>query len=205
MRILLSSFLLFAKNVFGIINNPYVTYRNLAAQKTPLLQLIWLAGLVLAYFAFASAIKAGIRNPYILTWKFNTLSFAGLFGFLGMVVLILIVARVARVSVSGKTIVILWAYSLLPTLAWFFATSMLYILLPPPRTLTIAGTLYSTLFITFSIALGIWKGILYYLTFRFGLRFDLFRILLVTVILAPAVALYSILMYKSGIFRVPFL
>ena len=104
-----------------------------------------------------------------------------------------------------RPILLGWGYTLIPTTLWFLVTSILYVVLPPPRTQSSAGILFSVLFLVFSTALFFWKFMLAYLTMRFGLRLDLLRIVAVTIICLPFLGLYSVLMYRWGIFRVPFL
>lgn len=108
---------------------------------------------------------------------------------------------------TGKLrgLALLWGYSLIPTVIWFFVTSLLYIVLPPPRTSSVQGVLFSIFFLVFSITLFFWKATITYLTLRFGLRLDLSRILVVLVVTIPLLVLYSIGMFRLGIFRIPFI
>lgn len=84
-------------------------------------------------------------------------------------------------------------------------TSFLYVLLPPPRTESVLGIGFSFLYLTMSAILFFWKIELYYLTLRFGLKLDLFRIIAVTSVILPILIGYSFIMYRLGILRVPFL
>ena len=197
--------LLFTRNVIGCINSPYVTYRNLIEEKTGLKQTGFIFFLVLAYFIFVSLIRLPVRNPYLLTLKFNILLVSWLSGFLGIILLLYFLGRLVKVQGSFRTIFILWSWSLLPTLTWFFLTSFMFIIFPPPRTLSIWGQLYSLFFIAFSFSLLFWKLILYYLTLRFALRFDLLKIIIVSLMLVPFMVAYSMVMYSLGIFRIPFI
>lgn len=195
----------FAKSTAGCINSPYTTYRKLADARTDVRQMMFIFLLAIGYFVFASLVRVGIHHPFLLTLKFNALIVGGGIGFAGMVGFLFILGRAVGGVGSFKTVSLLWAYSLLPTIIWFFTTSFFYLVLPPPRSLTILGKLFSVVFITFSLTLFLWKLILYYLTLRFGLRLDLLRIGIVSSVLIPAVLCYSVLMYRLGIFRVPFL
>ena len=98
-----------------------------------------------------------------------------------------------------------WGYTLIPTFFWFLMTSFFYVVLPPPRQQTPLGVLFSVVFMSLSMLLFFWKGILYYLTLRFGMRLDFPRIMGVSAILFPLGVLYALSMYKLGIFRVPFI
>lgn len=202
---LLALFLIFGRNTIGCINKPYVTYRRLADGKTPAGQTAWIFLAIIGYFGFASLIRTGVKNPFVLTFKFNSLVVAAVIGFAGMIFLIHNIGGLISKHSRIETIFILWSYTLLPTLVWFLATSVLYILFPPPRTMTFPGKLYSLVYLVFSFTIFSWKLILYYLTLRFGLRIDLWKISMMTVLITPFVVAYAIVMYKTGIFRIPFL
>lgn len=197
--------IIFCRNSVGCINNPYTTYRRLAKSANDTKQTIFILLMALGYFAFASLVRIGVRHPYLLTLKFNLLTLGAGLGFMSMVFFLFLVGKIFRREGKFETLFLLWSYSLLPTIVWFFATSVLYIFLPPPRTFSLLGKLYSVVYMAFSIALFFWKAILYYLTLRFGLRLDLFRIAVVSIVLSPIIIGYSILMYNLGIFRIPFL
>ncbi len=201
----IKSFVLFSRNVVGCIQAPYATYRKLSSEKTDLRQTVFLPLLVILYFIFVATLRNGLANPYLLTVKFNLLIFASLAGFGLMISLFYLGGKLTKGKGTFKQIYTLWIFSLLPTLTWFFASSILYILLPPPRTMSILGKLYSLVFITFSLSVLLWKIILYYLTLRFSLRLGLWRILQISALVLPVVSIYTLLMYRWGIFRVPFL
>lgn len=202
---IIRSFIFFGRNLLGCINNPYITYRNLSAGKTDIKQTVFIPMLVILYFIFVSTLRFGIRNPFFLTVKFNTLLFYSLFGFTMMLGLFYTGGRLVGSKCNIKKIYLLWVYTLIPTLFWFFATSVLYLILPPPRTLTFLGKFYSLVFIAFSIGVLFWKIILYYLTLRFSLKLDLTRIIQISTLVVPAVLVYSFIMYNLEIFRIPFL
>lgn len=202
---ILRLFILFGRNAVGCINKPYITYRKLAAEKSDPKQTIFIYVFVLAYFIFAALIRSGFRNPYILTVKFNSLVLGGFLGFLAIIALFVVLGKILSGKANLTSLFILWSYSLLPTLTWFSATSVLYLLLPPPRTLAIWGKAYSIFFVTFSLAVLFWKLILYYLTLRFGLRFGMGKIIITSIFTVSFIGFYSILMYQYRIFRIPFI
>lgn len=202
---LIRSFIIFGRNLVGVFNNPYVTYRKLTREETDLKQTVFIPLLVILYFAFVSALRVGVRNPFLITVKFNLLLLASVAGFAGILVLFYIGGSFMGGKGSIKQIYTLWIFSLIPTLVWFFATSILYLILPPPRTLSFAGKLYSVVYIAFSIATLLWKTILYYLTLRFSLKLDLSKIMKLSFLIVMFIYVYSILMYKWGIFRIPFI
>lgn len=202
---IIASFFSFARTCVGILNSPYVTVRSLSVKQVEFTHTLFVIGLTVFYFTFASLIRTGLRNPFLLTMRFNSLMTGALIGYLGMVFLLAIGAKVMKGQAKVSTLVVLWSYTLLPTFIWFFTTSLLYILIPPPRTLSLAGKVYSSVYVVFSMTVLFWKMVLYYFTLRFGLRLDLLRIAVFTLIAAPFVAIYSIAMYRWGIFRIPYL
>lgn len=202
---LLRLFILFARNVYGTINKPYITFRKLAETEKDFWQVIYIYIVIFSYFGLVSLARAGLRNPFLLTMEFNILIFGGLSGFAAVILLVYLFAMIYKVHTKITAIILLWSYTLLPTLIWFFGTTILYILLPPPRTLTVQGKIYSIIYIAFSIGLLYWKVILYYLTLRFALRIDLFRIILSSVFIWAYTFLYALIMYRLGIFRIPFI
>lgn len=195
----------FARNVLGVINNPYITYRKLSDAKSSKSHIFFIFLLVLFYFTLTSLIRSGIGNPYLLTYKFNLLAGAFLLGFTGLISVYYLSGKYFHKNPSLKVLTVLWSYSLLPTVFWFFLTSLLYIVIPPPRTFSIPGKIFTIFFTASSIALAIWKAILYYLTLRFGLKFDLIRIIFTTMVTLPLIILYALKMYQWGIFRIPFI
>jgi len=201
----IASLITFAKNACGCLNNPYVTIRTLSIKRQDFSSAIVMMVLTIAYFSFASLIRTGLQNPFLLTVRFNSLLIGALVGFLGMVALLSIGGKVLKGYINVASLIVLWSYTLLPTLLWFLVTSLLFIFIPPPRTMSFPGKVFSSLYLVFSMAVLLWKMILYYLTLRFGLRFDLSKIVVFSLIMVPFIGVYSWSMYRLGIFRIPFL
>lgn len=199
------NFLLFLRNTVGCINNPYATYRRLADEKGRQWHSTFIFLFSIIYFLFASLVRIGKANPFLLTIQFNTLFLGGVLGFLTIVLSLFLLGKLVGGKGNIQSVFTLWSYTLLPTLVWFFTTSFLYIILPPPRTTSLSGKVYSVVFFSFSLALFFWKVILYYLTLRFGLRIDLFRILFISLVIVLEMVLFSLFMYRLAIFRIPFL
>jgi hypothetical protein len=201
---MLTAGLSFARNCVGIITRPYETYRRLV-QHGSLWELGYIAILLSLYFFVASIVKTSLFRPFLMTRQFIVLGSATGLTFLLVVALFVWVGR--RVGAQGtfRQVALGWGYSLLPTLTWFWMTSLLYVLLPPPRTTSALGITFSIVYLLISATLLFWKVILSYLALRFGLRLDLGKILLVCSIVLPLLSAYSVLTYKLGIFRVPFL
>lgn len=199
-------FFLFLRNSFGIFSNPYVTFRGISLSESSKNQIVFIHALVFIYFFLSSIVKTGLRNPYLLTLKFNSLYFSSYFGFIMMLFLFFTAYKlVSRENFPFNRLLTLWSYTLWPTLFWFFFTSLMYLILPPPRTFTYPGKVYSLVYLAFSLTILFWKLILYYLTLRFGLRFDLYKIILSSLIILPAVFAFSVFMYRLSIFKIPFL
>ncbi len=198
------SFLSFFRHFLGVIFQPYQTYRYLIKAKYPL-EAVFVGCLVLVYIGLSSLLKQGLASPLLLTWQFGRLTLAIFAGFWLMLGLLYWLGRLAGGCGSLRNLFLPWVYSLLPTTFWFLLTSFFYLILPPPRTVSFKGQLFSFLFIAFSLTLFYWKAVLYYLTLRFGHRLNFLQILLVTVFFLPAVIGYSLLTYRLGLFKVPFL
>jgi hypothetical protein len=193
----------FLRHLTGIVGRPYETYRELALVRYPLEAVFLIIGIT-GYLAWVSLIRKGI-HPFFVTLHFGKLFWGVFFTFIFAWGILYFVGRLFGGKGKPRSLFLPWAYSLLPTLVWFFLTSLLYIVLPPPRTKLFSGQLFSIIYIAISLTLFYWKTMLYYLTLRFGHKLDLIRIILVSLITFPIGGLYSLLVYKLGIFRVPFL
>lgn len=193
----------FIKNVWGIVQAPYATYRRLVnGDSYELLIIFFFIGL---YFFFVSPLKLHTFHPFLLTIKASRLFTSVIATFIAICLFLLILGRLIGRDVKLNAVLMTWGYSLIPTLIWFFATSVFYVILPPPRHETLLGRSFSLLFLTFSLSLLFWKGLLYYLTLRFALKLDLWRIIVVSLVFFPTLSVYSLVLYKLGIFKVPFI
>ncbi|OGG14877.1 hypothetical protein A2773_01250 [Candidatus Gottesmanbacteria bacterium RIFCSPHIGHO2_01_FULL_39_10] len=200
----LKLFILFTKNTALVVNKPYIAFRKIAAD-SQYGQSVFILLFAVSYFAFATLIRIGLKNPYLLTLEFNRLIFFAGVGFLLSIALLYSVGRLFGGRGTLKSLYLTWSYTLIPTILWFFMTSLIFIFFPPPRSLSFPGKLLSIIFITLSILLLLWKIILYYLTLRFSHKLDLFRIIGVSIVLFPLFIIYGIIMYRIGIFRIPFI
>ncbi len=201
---LLVSGIAFVRNLVGLATRPYETVRRIV-DRGGLFELFFIAMLLALYFALASLVKEASFRPFLLTRHFLVLGATAGASFF------LVSATVWAIGtfVGGKgtfsRFVLAWGYTLIPTLVWFLATSVLYVLLPPPRTTQITGIVFSIVYLVFSITLLFWKILLGYLAVRFSLRLDLAKIAVVVAIAAPMFTFYSFVMYRLGVFKVPFL
>jgi len=194
----------FGRNVIGLVTRPYETCRRIA-DHGGFGELVYAAILLAAYFAFASLVKVASFRPFLLSRQFIVLSAATGATYLFAVALFWTAGKLVGAQGKFKGLAVCWGYSLLATLTWFLATSVLYVFLPPPRTTSTAGVVFSILFLIFSVTLFFWKATIAYLTLRFGLRLNLGKIIVVLALTLPVLGLYSIGMYRLGIFRIPFL
>lgn len=174
----------FCRNTLGLVVRPYETYRRIVERGSHW-ELVFIA-IVVAVSAFRLLAAAAATYALVVGLLWVVGRWVGGRGALGGVALA-------------------WGYTILPTVTWFLATSALYVLLPPPRTSSIAGVAFSILFLVFSATLFFWKLTLGYLTIRFGLKLDFARILVVVGIVGPIVGAWSWGVYRLGIFKVPFL
>ncbi|MEK7592159.1 MAG: YIP1 family protein [Patescibacteria group bacterium] len=204
MDILFDTCIQFVSSVFGSISKPYESMRGVV-KRSRLLELVPMFCFVLLYVGVASIVKIQEFRPFFLTGQFITLVFWIALSF-GLSVLIL---WCMGKNIGGRgtlqSFAVSWGYTLVPTLVWFFVTSLLYVLLPPPRTSGFLGIGFSLVYLCFSAAVFLWKGTLVYLSLRFGMRLTLPKIFLVLTVFLPVMSIYSVLMYQFGIFRVPFL
>ncbi len=201
---LLVSGVWFLRNALGVIIKPYETYRRIVDHGR-LGELFYIGILLAGYFALASLVKEASFRPFLLTRQFVALSTTAAISFFLASATIWIVGTLIGGTGSWRRVTLAWGYTMLPTLTWFLVTSLLYVLLPPPRTTGVLGVAFSIVYLIFSVTLFFWKIVLAYLTLRFGLRLDAKKIAVVAAIIVPLFIVYSIGMYKLGVFKVPFL
>jgi hypothetical protein len=194
----------FGRNLWGIIIRPYETYRRIVNTGAPW-EMVYIGACLAMYFATAAIVKTSQFRPYLMTRQFILLGAAASATFLLAVFLFWQVGRLFGVKVRLRGFMLGWAYTLIPTVMWFWMTSLLYVAIPPPRTTSTMGILFSIAYLLISGVLLFWKIMLSYLSLRFGLRLDLVKILGVCAIVLPILGIYSYGMYRLGIFRIPFI
>lgn len=202
---ILVGFFSFTRNCIGLVTKPYITCRRIAGEGS-LWELLPIGMVLSAYFATASLVKTASFRPYLLTKQFVLLAFGAGMSFIFLVSALFIASQIVKKGCGSlRALVIAWAYTLLPTVSWFFMTSILYVILPPPRTTELTGMMFSVWYVIISSVFLFWKINLSYLALRFSMRLDLFRILGVMALAGPVIALYCIALYRFGIFKVPFI
>jgi len=201
---LAASGIAFGQHMVGIITRPYETYRRIV-NKGSLWEMAYIGMCLALYFATAAMVKTSLFRPFLLTRQFVLLGTAATATFLLTVILFWQVGRLCGAEGKLQGFMLGWAYSLVPTLVWFLMTSLLYVALPPPRTTSAPGVIFSIVYLLISATLFFWKIILAFLSLRFGLRLEIGKIIGVSAIVLPILGLYSFGMYRLGIFRIPFI
>lgn len=195
----------FLKIVIGLVHKPYQTYRKLSFDRH-YSHLIYLTLAILVYLLLSTLAKQGLRhNPLFLTKSALEAGIAVAVSFFLFSFIIYLLGKLFGGVGRAKDTAFLWAFTLIPTLAWFLVTTIFYVLIPPPRTYSLQGQIFSLVFLAFSIACFFWKGILYYLALRVGLKLNAIKIAFVSIFALPISFLYALLLNKLGIFGVPFI
>jgi len=197
---------LFAKfclNLYGTFNKPYETWRRLV-KENDLLQIGFWVFLLWLYLSLAVVIRNGLgTGALFLTFNLNRLFNISVITFLFVTLLFWLVGTWCGGKGKLKEVASAWAFSYLPTLFWFFTTTLLYVLLPPPRTESMLGKMFTLVYLAFSLSLIFWKIILYYLTLRFSLRMNLWQIVRATMVIAPALFGYFLILNRLGFYKIP--
>lgn len=157
------------------------------------LDVIWIGIFSVLYFLITNSVRSWING------------FIGAIGlYMGSVIFFSLLPASGSWKEKLQRMAKTWSYTLLPTLIWFYSTLLFYFILPPPRTTSILGQIFSIFYIAFSGSLLVWKLILVYLSIRFSLRIHLYRVIYyILIYLALSIPLW-ILLYNSGISRIPF-
>jgi hypothetical protein len=188
----LTTFVIFLRRFFGLIFTPYATMRKISVEKE-WKDMIWIGVFSLIYFLITNSVRFWLNG------------FVGALGlFIGSIVFFVLLPASGNKSELLQRMAKTWAYTLLPTLIWFYATLLFYFVVPPPRTPSLLGQVFSIFYIAFSGSLFVWKFILMYLSIRFSLRIHLYRVIYYLLIyLALSIPLW-IFLYNTGISRIPF-
>lgn len=194
----------FVRGTLGIIGSPYQSVRRIVA-RADIREVWWILMCVAVYFGTVSLIRVSAFHPFLLTRHFFKLFIAMIGVWAVMSGVIYTVSRFLGGEGEIRQVAVGWAYTLVPTLGWFLMTSILSVILPPPRTTSLAGTAFSLLFLGLSAVLFYWKFMITYLVIRFAMRLDLGRIVVVVSIVVPFALTLSVLLNHWGIFRVPFI
>jgi hypothetical protein len=188
----ITSFIVFLRRCLGLIFTPYATMRKISIE-TSWGELAFLFIFSFLYFLITNTVRS---------WMNGLLGAGGLF--IASILFFSLLPAPGTFRERVKRVAATWTYTLLPTLIWFYATLLFFFLVPPPRTISSLGQLFSIFYIAFSGSLLIWKLILVYLSIRFSLRVHLYRVIYYMLIyLTLSIPLWVVL-YRSGISRIPF-
>jgi len=196
MNLLVSSILVL-RNFLLLIFSPYKTMRKIAQEKD-YWQLAVIISFVLIYFEIANKIRRFNYSTLLIFIVF--LSF-----FISTVFFFYLLGKVYNKKEELKSFFITFSYSLLPTLVWFITNSIIYYVLPPPRTMSLQGKGFSILFFAFSLSLFVWKIILVYLSVRFSAKLSFYKIIFLMILYLCLFFPISIFLYQLKVFRVPFI
>lgn len=153
---------------------------------------------IFLYFKFAYFLR---NKPYPATLTFLVF----ILHFLLTITFFYVLNRASNNTIQFSSFVFTLSYCLIPTLIWFASSSVLYIIVPPPRSFSILGGGFSIFFISYSVSLLFWKVILMYLALRFSTRLGFYRIIYMMILFVIWFIPYSIFLYNLKIFRIPFI
>jgi len=194
---LFDSILIVFRRVRLLIFYPYKTMRKISLEKD-MVQVGVILFISFLYFMFAYKIRNGI--------------FFGILAFFIFIMLFLITTLFFYWSTKRfnnnlfyNRFVITYSYTLIPTFFWFFTNAIFYVILPPPRTISLLGKGFSIAYLTYSINILVWKLILVYFSLRFSSRLGLIRIIYVFILYLLLLLPLSMLLYQLHIFRIPFI
>jgi hypothetical protein len=199
-----STGVVFLRSVIGLVVRPYEAMRTIILRKH-LHETVYVLLCICAYLGLSSVVKINAFRPYLLTRQFVLLFSGFTWGYACMALTLLLAGRIYAQKIAWQSVIVGWGYTLIPTVLWFLSTSLLYVVLPPPRTVRIEGIAFSVLYLVFSTVLLFWKLQLVYLCIRFALKLDVLRISTTIAMLLFVGFLYSYVMYRCGIFRIPFI
>lgn len=195
----LASLFLVIQRIIMLAISPYKTMRNIS-EETDYMQIFIIFSGIFIYFFSANTFRPYDYEPGIL-FLLTIFHYGATVLFFYMAASIMQKER----EFTFQSFLFTFAYALIPTMIWFIINSWLYMIVPPPRTLSLMGKSFSLVFITFSITMLAWKVILEYLAIRFSTKFSFFSIVYSIIFYLVAVIPYSLFMYSLKFFRIPFL
>ncbi|MFA5135801.1 MAG: hypothetical protein WC489_00225 [Patescibacteria group bacterium] len=194
---LLASFIIVIRRTVLLLFVPYKTMRRISLS-SDLYQLIVILFLAFLYFLVSHLLRGDVIWGFLAYAMF-------LFLFFLTVLFFHLISSSFKVKADIKIFVYSFGYTLMPTLLWFATNLILFVILPPPRTMSILGKGFSIFFIAYSMSLLMWKFILIYFSLRFSYRLGLYRIIYAFLLYAVLFIPLSILLYHLKIFRIPFI
>jgi hypothetical protein len=193
----LASCIIFLRRCLFLILYPYKTMRAIA-EENDWTQIFIIFGIIAIYYGSLSWVKDMSHSPLLQLCLV-------LFNYTVTVLYIAFFGKSLGDDTELRKLLFVFAYALIPTIIWFYMNTFLYVVIPPPRNLTILGKSFSIVFITISTSLLAWKLILWYLAIRFATKLKFYDILYITILYIAIVVPYSLFMYHLGFFRIPFI
>jgi len=186
-------------NAFMLAVAPYKTMRRIS-QSTDFGEVYALFVGVCAYMYVSHAIREYTYEPFVLLIMI-------VFHYAATIIFFYIMGSLFQKEnpIPFAPFINTIAYTLIPTLTWFIVNTILFLVLPPPRHMTLLGTTFSIVFISFSVVMLMWKILILYIALRFSTRLPFFRLFYLMVTYIAIIIPYSILLYEFQFFRVPFL
>lgn len=202
----LSSSVFFVKNTLYLTASPYKTMRRLS-QERDYGQLIIIFAIAISYFFYAQVVRQRTFHPLLISPSafISSISFCLTFGIVTYFFYFMYKGIEHNTGVEYKSFLFTFAYSLIPTFIWFYTTSTLFYLLPPPRTASFLGKGFSLVFVSFSLTLLLWRFILLYLSVRFSAKATFYRTMTSIALFLVWFIPYSYALYSLEIFRIPFI
>ena len=183
-----ASFLIVLRRSILLILTPYRTMRKISLE-TDKLQIFWIAFFLVTYFLTVGLVK-------ILTF---------IVLFVSTILFMLAVGISLKKKIKISSMLLTFSYGLLPTTIWFYMSLVLLYLLPPPRTQSLQGKVFSVLYVSFSLSLLLWKIILSYLAIRFSLKLGFYSTMIALIFYIGFIAILSYFGLTLGLSKVPFI
>jgi len=202
---LLWSLEILLKNILGTFTHPYLTWKHISREKYILPSLLMLI-ISLLVFSLRAPLKEGLPDSAytaIATIFINLTT--SILGFSLISITIYILARKFQSTASFITLSSTWSYTYIPTIIWFLATQSAYLIIPPPRSASIPGILFTILYLAFSISLLTWKILLLWLTFQVTAQLKPLLAIISTIITTIVVIVYSYFLFRTHLWGIPFL
>ncbi len=194
---IMASTIVVIQRIFLLIMYPYKTMRRISLD-AEYSSIIIIFFLVYVYLHFANILRQYSYEPGIL-FILTIFHYGATVLFFQFITSIFCQDR----HISIKPFLFTLAYAMIPTLIWLGVNSSLYFILPPPRTLSVLGKAFSILYVSFSIAMLVWKIILEYLAVRFASKMPFYKIIYSLILYLAVLGPYFFWMYAMKFFRMP--
>lgn len=198
MRVLLeflTSFVFVWRYFFLLIFYPHRAMRKIGKERD-LNQVFIIFLTVFVYLKFAYFLKS---QPYPATFLFLIF----LLTFFLTVFFFYFISKFFSSNIKLSPFIFTFSYAIFPSLLWYATNSLLYLILPPPRTTSVLGVSFSIFYLSYSVSLFIWKIMLVYLALRFSTAFSFWRIIYFLLLYLLVFFPYFFLLSAFGIFYIP--